>query len=233
VASRVRAENGISDTAKLLDALELFLRRFVVLDEAQATAATLWTPHTWTIEAARATPYLFVTSAEPECGKTRLLEVLHELAREPLSTMNISDAALFRAIDQRKPTLFLDEVDAAFNPKARERGTKDELRSLLNAGYRRGQFVYRMGGGNHTTLERFEVFGAKALAGLGSLPLTLQSRCIRLELTRRRADEPVEDFYPSWRRPMSCGCGSTRGRSRRSRRCGPQDRRASRGSATA
>jgi putative DNA primase/helicase len=102
------------------------------------------------------------------------------------------DAALFRAIDQRKPTLFLDEVDAAFNPKARERGTKDELRSLLNAGYRRGQFVYRMGGGNHTTLERFEVFGAKALAGLGSLPLTLQSRCIRLELTRRRADEPVE-----------------------------------------
>ena len=46
----------MSETAKLLDGLELFLRRFVVLDEAQATAATLWTPHTWTIDAARATP---------------------------------------------------------------------------------------------------------------------------------------------------------------------------------
>ena len=70
--------------------------------------------------------------------------------------MNISDAALFRAIDARKPTLFLDEVDAIFNPKARERGTKDDLRALLNAGYRRGQVVYRMGGGNHTTLESFD-----------------------------------------------------------------------------
>ncbi len=45
-------------------------------------------------------------------------------------------------------------------------------------------------------MEDFAVFGAKALAGLGSLPSTLQSRCVRLELTRRRADEPVEDFYP-------------------------------------
>jgi hypothetical protein len=185
-----------TDTVQLLDALERFVRRFVVLDEAQAAAAALWIAHTWTIEAARATPYLFVTSAEPECGKTRLLEVLHEVVREPLSTMNISDAALFRAIDQREPTLFLDEVDAIFNPKARERGAKDDQRAILNAGYRRGQVVYRMGGGNHTTLEDFEVFGAKALAGLGSLPPTLASRVVRIELTRRRMDEPVEDFYP-------------------------------------
>jgi hypothetical protein len=181
---------------RLLDALEVFERRYVVVDETQAAAITLWVAHTWAIEAAFATPYLFVTSAEPESGKTRLLEVLHQLARQPLSTMNISDAALFRAMNQRKPTLFLDEVDAIFNPKARERGTKDELRALLNAGYRRGQVVLRMGGGNHTTLEAFEVFGAKALAGLGTLPLTLASRCLRIELKRRRTDEPVSDFFP-------------------------------------
>jgi Protein of unknown function (DUF3631) len=184
------------DLAHLLDALEVFVRRYVVLDEAQATATTLWVAHTWAIEAAYATPYLFVNSAEPESGKTRLLEVLHELAREPLSTMNISDAALFRAIDQRKPTLFLDEVDAIFSKRAQERGAKDELRSLLNAGYRRGGRVLRMGGGNNTTLQEFEVFGAKALAGLGSLPPTLASRCLRIELKRRRADEPVSDFFP-------------------------------------
>ena len=185
-----------STTAKLLDATELFTRRYVVLDEPQATAGALWTLHTWAIEAAHATPYLWITSAEPECGKTRLLEVAHELVREPLSTMNISDAALFRAIDARRPTLFLDEVDAVFSKKAQERGAKDDLRALLNAGYRRGQVVYRMGGGNHTTLENFEVFGAKALAGLGSLPPTLASRCLRLELKRRRTNEPVEDFFP-------------------------------------
>jgi Protein of unknown function (DUF3631) len=188
--------SAVPETGQLLNALELLLRRFVVLNDAQAAAVTLWTAHSWTIDAARATPYLYVTSAEPECGKTRLLEVLRELVREPLSTMNITDAAFFRAIDQLKPTLFLDEVDAFFSKKAQERGAKDELRSLLNAGYRRGERVYRMGGPNKTTLENFEVFGAKALAGLGSLPLTLASRCIRIELTRRRPDEPVEDFYP-------------------------------------
>ena len=34
---------------QLLDRIELFTRRYVVLDEAQATASTLWVPHTWAI----------------------------------------------------------------------------------------------------------------------------------------------------------------------------------------
>jgi hypothetical protein len=185
-----------NELADLLDGTEVFIRRYVVLDETQAAAAALWVLHTWVIAAAHATPYLFVTSAEPECGKTRLLEVLRELVRRPLFTMNISDAALFRAIAALQPTLFFDEVDSIFNPKARERGVRDELRAILNSGYRRGQHVYRMGGGNHTTLETFEVFCPKALAGLGTLPPTLASRCLRIELKRRRPTEPVEDFFP-------------------------------------
>jgi hypothetical protein len=184
------------DLAGLLDDVELFLRRFVVVDDAQAAAATLWVLHTWAIRVAYATPYLFAYSAEPESGKTRLLEVLRELVRSPLLTMNISDAALFRAIDSRKPTLFFDEVDAVFSPKARERGHRDDLRALLNAGYRRGEFVLRMGGGNNTQLEQFAVFCPKALAGLGTLPPTLASRCIRIEMKRRHKGEPVEDFFP-------------------------------------
>ncbi len=183
-------------TCDLLDAIELFIRRFVVIEEAQSTAVALWVAHTWTVEAAYSTPYLFVTSAEPESGKTRLLELFKELARDPLSTMNISDAALFRVIEAKQPSLLFDEVDAIFNDKARERGVREDLRALLNAGYRRGERVYRMGGGNHTTLESFAVFCPKALAGLGNLPQTLRSRCIRLEVKRRRLNEPIEDFFP-------------------------------------
>ena len=168
-------------TCDLLDAIELFIRRFVVIEEAQSTAVALWVAHTWTVEAAYSMPYLFVTSAEPESGKTRLLELFKELARDPLSTMNISDAALFRVIEAKQPSLLFDEVDAIFNDKARERGVREDLRALLNAGYRRGERVYRMGGGNHTTLESFAVFCPKALAGLGNLPQTLRSRCIRSE----------------------------------------------------
>jgi Protein of unknown function (DUF3631) len=183
----------MSELAELLVRVERFVRRFVVLGEAQATAIVLWVAHSWAVEAAYATPYLHVRSAEPESGKTRLLEVTGELVREPLSTMNISDAALFRAIEQKSPTLLIDEVDAIFGPKAREH---EDKRSLLNAGYRRGLLAYRMGGANSRVLESFAVFCPKMLVGIGGLPATLASRCLRVELKRRRLSEPVEDFYP-------------------------------------
>ena len=70
--------------------------------------------HTWTIDAADSTPYLEITSAEKKSGKTRLLEVLYELASRPYSTANISDAALFRVIGSEStlPALLFDEGDA-------------------------------------------------------------------------------------------------------------------------
>ncbi len=83
------------DLAALLNALVAFVRRFVVLDEAQAVAVALWVAHTWTIEAAHATSTCTQPPAEAESGKTRLLEVSQELARNPLSTMNISRRRAF------------------------------------------------------------------------------------------------------------------------------------------
>lgn len=101
-----------------------FLRRFVVMDAVQVDA--LWTAHTHAAEAADTTPYLLVTSAEKRSGKTRLLDVLELLVHEPQPIANISDAALFRAIKELKPTLLLDEVDAIFGGK----GEREDLRGL-------------------------------------------------------------------------------------------------------
>src|SRR4029077_18577129 len=124
--------------------------RFVVLSDAQADAVTLWAAHTHVSDAFGCTPYLAISSPEKRSGKTRLLEVLELLVHEPLPTANISDAALFRAISELGPTLLLDEVDAIFGPKARDR---EDLRGMLNAGYRRGAVARRMGGPKMTTLE--------------------------------------------------------------------------------
>lgn len=177
--------------ALLLDDLVRFLRRFVVLSESQADAIALWVAHTYAIEAADTTPYLWIVSAEKRSGKTRLLEVLELLVRSPLPTANISDAALFRAIAELSPTLLFDEVDAIFGKKARER---EDLRGLLNAGYRRGALARRMGGPRMTTLESFPVFCAKAIAGLGELPDTITDRAIRIQLERKTRDERIERF---------------------------------------
>src|SRR5439155_12653817 len=107
-------------------------------------------------------------------------------------TANISDAALFRAIAKLSPTLLLDEVDAIFGPKARDR---EELRGMLNAGYRRGAVTHRMGGNKMTTLEAFPVFCAKVFALIGDLPDTIADRAVRIRLERRTRDEPIERFH--------------------------------------
>jgi Protein of unknown function (DUF3631) len=182
---------GSNEGAALLAALVAFVRRFVVLSDAQAIAVALWIVHTHALAAAGATPYLAVTSAEKRSGKSRLLEVLELLVRAPLPTANISDAALFRAIAELEPTLLLDEVDSIFGPKARNH---EDLRGLLNAGYRRGAVARRMGGAKMTTLEAFPVYCAKAFAGIGALPDTIADRSISIRLERRTRDEPIERF---------------------------------------
>jgi hypothetical protein len=176
--------------ALLLDDIAAFIRRFVAMKEDQVVALTLWAAHTHAIGAADATPYLAITSAEKRSGKSRTREVLELLVREPLPAANISDAALFRVVAAKTPTLLLDEADAIF--KARDR---EDLRGLLNAGYRRGAVAYRVGGTNRTTLEHFAVFCPKAFFGIGDfLPDTLADRAVPLRLERRTRDEHVERF---------------------------------------
>jgi hypothetical protein len=177
-------------SALLLDDVRTFIRRFVVLDDHQARAAALWAAHTHVHDVFGVTPYLAITSAEKRSGKTHKLEVLELLVREPLPTANISDAALFRVIAAKSPTLLLDEVDAIF--KSRER---EELRGLLNAGYRRGAVAHRMGGANNRQLETFPVYCPKAFAGIGDcLPDTITDRSISIRLKRRTRVELVERF---------------------------------------
>jgi hypothetical protein len=179
-------------SAVLLEDVRRFIRRHVVLDDAQSVALTLWVAHTHVFDAFARTPYLAISSAEKRSGKSLLLEVLGLLIRDPLPTANISDAALFRVIEERKPTLLIDEIDAVFGKKARER---EEFRGILNAGYRRGATTHRMGGKNNTALQTFSVYCPKAFAGIGDcLPDTIADRAIPIRLKRRTRDEPGERF---------------------------------------
>jgi hypothetical protein len=174
--------------AELLDELVAFLRRFLVFAKSsQAHALALWIVHTHALDAADATPYMNITSAVRESGKSRVGDVVFHLVARPLPTANISTAALFRAIDKMRPTLLFDEIDATFNSS----NFDEEKRGILNAGYTRGQRVYRMGGAKNNELQSFEVFGAKMLIGLAGLPDTLASRSIAIAMKRKKRGEKV------------------------------------------
>lgn len=183
----------MSDLAATLDGLAVFVRRFVVLSGAQADAVALWIAHTHAFDASEVTPYLAVTSAEKRSGKSRLLEVLALLVSTPLPAAGVTEAALFRSIGERCPTLLMDEVDAVFGPKTAAH--HEDLRALFNAGYRKGTPVLRcVGDGSRQRVVEFPVFCPKALAGIGRLPDTVADRSVPLRLKRRAPGETVERF---------------------------------------
>lgn len=180
-------------TAGLLVRVGALLERYVVLPSEEArTALALFALHTWAIEAAHTTPYLTIVSAEKQSGKTRLLEVMTLVVREPWHTASTTEAALFRRIEQTTPTLLLDEIDAVFGSNTER---TEPLRACLNAGNRRGASVARcVGKGTKMEVCDFSVFGPKILAGIdtGKLPETIQDRAVMLHMKRRRVGEHVE-----------------------------------------
>jgi Protein of unknown function (DUF3631) len=176
--------------ADILDALRAFLRRYVVLTGEQADVIALWIAHTHTLDAFDCTPYLQITSATKRSGKTRLLEVLDQLVARPWLTGRVSGAVLARKIDDQHSTLLLDESDAAFKG---EKEYAEALRGLLNTGYRRsGRSSLCVGQGNKITYRDFSTFSAKAIAGIGDLPDTVEDRAIPIALKRRTKDEPCD-----------------------------------------
>jgi hypothetical protein len=177
-------------TGSLLADIAAFIRKYVVVSESQCLALALWVLHTHTIDAAHATPYISITSVEKECGKTRLLEVLALLVARPWFTGRTTAAALARKTDAERPTLLLDESDAAFKG---DKEYAETLRGVLNSGYRAGgKTTVCVGQGTKITTRDFSTFGAKAIAGIGELPDTVASRSIPVRLKRRAPGEQVE-----------------------------------------
>ncbi len=176
---------------ELLRAVETFIRRFVVLPPSTLLPVSLWTIATHCFEAFDCFPYLAITSPTKGCGKTRLTEILDPLACRSSRVSGISEAALYRLIEQEQPTLLLDEAEA-LRDKANERG--QWLRGLLNAGNRRGANVLRMGGAGMRTVEKFKVCCPKVFCCIGQLPDTLADRSIAIFMQRRQPSDSIERF---------------------------------------
>ncbi len=180
------------DLASLLNDVERFVRRYVVLSDDQAAVVTLWDAQTHTLDAFDCTAYQQVTSATARTGKTRLLEVQEPLVAHAWLTGRTSAAALVRKVDAQKPTLLLDESDAAFGG---DKEYAEALRGVLNTGYRRsGRATLCVGQGANLTFRDFSTFGPKAIAGIGKLPDTVADRSIPIELKRRTKTERVKRF---------------------------------------
>jgi hypothetical protein len=108
-----------------------------------------------------------------------------------------SPAYILRKISDQesRPTILYDEIDAVFGPGAR--GNED-LRAMVNAGYRRGATIGRCNTEHGKVIpQELATYGAIAFGGLGDLPGTIMSRSIIIRMRKRMRGEAVEPFRPS------------------------------------
>ena len=184
---------GKGELEPILDDVSAFIKRFCVFPSPEClTAVTLWAAHTHIIKDLWTTPRLAILSAELSSGKTRVLEVLELLVLEGLLSLSASPASIFRLLAQEKITLLFDEADTVFSKRGKD-DTHEDLRALLNSGYRKGATIPRCVGPKHDVV-RFEVFCAAALAGIGDMPDTITSRSVIIRMKRRAENERIEQF---------------------------------------
>lgn len=177
----------------ILDDALATIRRYVVFpDDHAAVAVVLWIAATHGVNAFEHAPRLAIVSPEKRCGKSRLLDVIAGLCHAPLITVNATVAAIFRSIEDRQPTLIMDEADTLWGTKQAADGNED-LRGLFNAGHQRNRPVIRCVGPAQTPTP-FETFAMAALAGIGRLPDTITDRAVNVTLRRRTPDEAVQPF---------------------------------------
>jgi len=171
--------------AELLDDIAANIQRHIIAEKETIRAAALWVVFTWFVEVVQVAPIANITAPEKRCGKSEMLSILGRLAYRPMQVSGVSPSALFRSIEVFRPTLLIDEVDAFLRDN-------EEARGILNAGFTRdAAFIIRCVGDDHTPTP-FNIWGAKALCGIGKIADTLADRSIPLRLRRKKPGETVE-----------------------------------------
>jgi hypothetical protein len=163
------------------------LQRHVVLTPDQALTVALWIMMAWAHPgAAIYSPILMATSPEANSGKTTLLNLVGFLVPRSLSTVEATGAVLFRSIAKWSPTIIVDEADTMLV-------NNEPLRAVINSGWTRGSGVLRCDGDNDPRL--FSTFCPKAIGLKGrKMPDTTLSRCIIIDLKRKKSSDRVEHF---------------------------------------
>lgn len=200
-----------ADTPTVLDSVRNLITEYVALpNESLADVLALYTVHTHTFimergaddedaesrrmilsrKSPRTTPYIYVTSKGPGSGKTRLLEVLMEVCKGSQMFSGMTGPTMFRMIESRRPTIFLDEVDTIYSGSKNE-----ELRGVLNSGYKHNGSIPRVDASSEDGFRDFSTFCPKVLAGIdnGQVPSTVMDRSIVVRMVKTVGQ--VAPFY--------------------------------------
>ena len=184
------SENGLKRSYhKIRDVLE----EYMDLEKSHYSLVALWIMGTYLHKQFPAYPYLFFNAMKGS-GKTRLLKIISNLAKDGKVAGSMTEAVLFRTA--KDSTLCIDEFEG-MNAKGNE-----NLKLLLNAGYKKGTKVQRLIKkktleGESQVIEEFEVYCPIAMANIRGMENVLGDRCISLILeksSKTQITKLIENF---------------------------------------
>ncbi|MEO0565454.1 MAG: hypothetical protein AAF125_25325, partial [Chloroflexota bacterium] len=120
------------------------------------------------------------------------VRVLQPLAFNMITTSDPTGASMFRLIHYTSCTVGIDEAERYHNPK--DAGMQ-QIRQLLNSGYKQGMPAIRITGDDMKP-QAFDVYSPKILAAIMGLEDVLASRCIAIPM--RRTDQQMPAFPPDF-----------------------------------
>jgi hypothetical protein len=167
--------------------LSNYYKKFVSLEEkSEYPLISILTIHSYLVDLFERTPYLWI-QGEKGSGKTTLMTILKSLVYHPVFLSDTTPAALFRIINDNKPTVFLDEVE---DLNKRNAGNK-RIFQVMNSGYQRN--------GSVTIVSKnvpviYKTFCFKVLAGINPLMSTLEDRCISMTMKQPAVGIKLESF---------------------------------------
>jgi Protein of unknown function (DUF3631) len=158
----------------------------------QPVVVTLWAMGTYLHKRFPCYGHLWLNSHTTHSGKSKLLSALWTLGyKSTAPQLEPTAAVLYRFPSVTGGTLLLDEVDNLDHDK------KSQVIAILNHYLRNGEVMRAFPGRNKKFgLERLPIYCPKVIAGIENLPVTLQDRCIKIALQRKKHSEEVRRFMP-------------------------------------
>lgn len=176
----------------LMERLETFLQRFVVMGEDIPALLALWLMGTHCYTIFEYFPYLTLRSPEKRCGKSRTLDLISMLgfnAHQP--TASPTEAQIFREPREDGGVQIYDEMEGMTGDKERW----SAVTSIFNAGFHKGQVVARYRKTKEgQQKETFETYVPRAIASISSLESTLEDRSIMIMMQRLLPGQQTERF---------------------------------------
>lgn len=166
-----------------LHKIETYIDRYISFhDHTYTLPLALWCMGTHIYQDFDAFPYLVITSLTKRSGKTRLSEIVSNLAANSRNFAAMTGPTLYRSIQDEHPTIIFDEAETLSSEAA------SIQRSVLNVGYRKGQTIPRTLGGK---IQDFDTYCPKVFVLIGDVYDTLKDRSIIVSMKR---GEPKERF---------------------------------------